>query len=222
LLVVVLGLALIAAAPADYTKTDPKSLGIKPVKPTRDKKTGFVVGGKNSTALVRKLKEIAGRSIADLEKDMRPGGGRPGPGFQPSSEGFLGEDERLLDIMAGDNAFVVDKLGLTHQELARHLNLIGAVAEKHANSKPLVVRYHGKRFRVRAILWKGFQMSPFMDGTETNCDVTVENLGNGKKIGYSLLVPLMIERYGFYEGKGTTYRVEPARVLEVFDFIKAR
>jgi hypothetical protein len=212
LLVVVLGLALLAAAPADYTKTDPKSLGIEPVKPTRDKKTGFVVGGKNPTALVRKLKEIAGRSIADLEEDMRPGA--------LSGKGFLGEDERLLDIMAGDNAFVVDMLGLTHQELARHLQLLGAVAEKHANIDPLVVLYHGKRFRVRAILWKGFQKSPFKDGTETNCDVTVENLGNGKKIGYSLLVPLMIERYGFYEGKGTTYRVEPARVLEVFDFIK--
>ena len=30
----------------------------------------------------------------------------------------------------------------------------------------------------------------------------------------------MIERYGFYEGKGTPYRVDPAKVLEVFDFVK--
>jgi hypothetical protein len=30
----------------------------------------------------------------------------------------------------------------------------------------------------------------------------------------------MIERYGFYEGKGTPYRVEPGKVLEVLDFIK--
>jgi hypothetical protein len=32
----------------------------------------------------------------------------------------------------------------------------------------------------------------------------------------------MIERYGLYEGKGTPYRVEPRRVLEVFDFVKRK
>jgi hypothetical protein len=37
---------------------------------------------------------------------------------------------------------------------------------------------------------------------------------------YSLLVPEMIVRYGFYEGKGTPYRVDPRDVLEVFDFLK--
>ena len=30
----------------------------------------------------------------------------------------------------------------------------------------------------------------------------------------------MIERYGFYKGKGTSYRVEPRKILEILDFIK--
>ena len=55
---------------------------------------------------------------------------------------------------------------------------------------------------------------------DTNCDATVWNLENGKKLNYSLLVPHLIERYGFYEGKGTPYRVEPRAILEVFDFLK--
>src|SRR5262249_35493691 len=38
----------------------------------------------------------------------------------------------------------------------------------------------------------------------------------------ALLVPYMIERYGFYEGKGTSYRVEPRQVVEVFDFLKTK
>jgi hypothetical protein len=160
-------LALLAAAPPDYTKTDPNSLGIKPVKPTRDKKTGFVVAGKNPTALIRKLTEVAGRSIADLEKDMRPGA--------LSRKGFLGKDESLLDVMAADNAFVVDRLGLTHQELARHLHVLGALAVKHAASKPLVIRYHGRRLRLQAQCWKGDRDSPFKDGTETNYHATIEN-----------------------------------------------
>ena len=85
------------------------------MKPTKDAKTGFVVGGKNSTALILGLKEIAGLPIAKLEKSMRPGA--------LSEKGFLGKDERLLDVLAEDNRFVVEKSGLTHQELARHLHL---------------------------------------------------------------------------------------------------
>ena len=196
----------------DYTRADPEKLGIKPVPARKDPRTGFVVGGKNPTALIPRLAEIAGRPIADLEEDMRPGG--------LSTAGFLGEGERLLDVLAADNRYVVDELGLTHQELARPLLVLGAVAAKHAAREPREITYHGRKFKVRAILSRVFVRSPFQDGTRTNCAVTVENLGNGKKLTYSLLVPQMIERYGFYEGKGTRYRVEPRAVLEVFDFLK--
>jgi hypothetical protein len=195
----------------DQTKYYAEHLGIIPVTPTKDSKTGFIVGGKNPTSLIRNLTELAGRPIADLEKDMRPGA--------LSGAGFLGEDERLLEVMEADNRYVVDTLGLTHQELALHLHIIGALAvqrPKHGKE----ITYHGKRFRLRGHSWDGFQISPFKDGTETNCDADVENLGNGKKLSFSLLVPHMIERYGFYEGKGTSYRVEPKAVIEVFDFVK--
>lgn len=198
----------------DYTKVDPRELGVVPVTPKKDAKTGFIVGGKNDTALLSKLTEIAGRSIRELEKDMRPGG------F--STKGFLGKDERLLDILAMDNALIVDTLRLTHQELARHMHLIGAVANKHAVKEPLEIAYHGKKYRLRATIFRGYASSPFEDGTKTNCEATVENLGTGKKLSYSLLVPHMVERYGFYEGKGTPYRVEPRAIVDVFDFLPAR
>ena len=196
----------------DYTNTDPERLGVKLVSPKKDPKTGFVVGGKNPTSLLAKLTEIAGRPVGDLEEDMRPG--------RLSSAGFLGEDERLLDVLAADNRYVVEELGLTHQQLARHLLLLGAVAQKEAVKEPKEIAYHGRKFKVRATLFKSSVKSPFEDGTRTNCEATVENLGNGKKLTYSLLVPQMIERYGFYEGKGTRYRVEPRAVLQVLDFLK--
>jgi hypothetical protein len=47
----------------------------------------------------------------------------------------------------------------------------------------------------------------------------VTNLETDKKLQFSLLVPHMIERYGFYEGQGTRYRVEPAQILAVLDFL---
>jgi hypothetical protein len=36
----------------DYTKPDLEKLGIKPVRPRQDPKTGFIVGGKNTTARI--------------------------------------------------------------------------------------------------------------------------------------------------------------------------
>jgi hypothetical protein len=194
---------------------------VAPVEPKKDARTGFVVGGKNDTALVRGLKEINGRAIAELEKDMRPGA----KSEVGSTAGFLGPDEKLLDVLAADNRYVVDERGLTHQELAKHLHAIGSIGRwqvwQHRRFEYEFV-YHGRRFKATTLISRGFQPSPFRDGTQSGTDVTVENLDTGKKLKYGLLVPYMIERYGFYEGKGTSYRVEPSKVLEVFDFLQKK
>jgi uncharacterized protein (TIGR03067 family) len=196
----------------DFTGVDLQTLGIKPVQPTKDAATGFVVGGKNATALIRKLTEIAGRTVPDLERDMRPG--------RSSSAGFLGKNESLLDVLAADNRCVVDELGLTHQELARHLHLAGAIAVTQGVKAPKLFTYHGRRYKVQGVCYRGFVDSPFKDGTKTNCEATLWNLDNGKNLSYSLLLPYLIERYGFYEGHGTRFRVEPRAVLAVFDFLR--
>jgi len=202
--------------PADYKDFDLKVLGITWVAEARDPQTGFIVGGKNSTESIRKLTHINGRTIAALEKDMRPGAS--------SKAGFLGPDEKLLDVLAEDNADVVDRLGLTHQQLARHLRLLGQVGRWAFDADPPSdghnFTYHGRRFRVQVKLARGYQESPFHDNTKANTDVTLQNLDGGKTLRYSLLVPDMVERYGFYEGKGTPYRVGPKAILEVLDFIK--
>ncbi len=208
--------------PADYDTADLRSLFylVPPViEPKKDAKTGFVVGGTNKTDLIRQLTEINGRPIADLETDMRPGA----KGEVGSTKGFLGQEEKLLDVLVADNEMVVGKLGLTHREIGRELNIVGGIAKWRAyETEKDDVRfvYRERKFKASVIFWKGDQLSPFKDGTDTSNDVTLENLDTGKKLSYSLLVPLMIERYGFYEGTGTPYRVDPAKVVEVLDFLK--
>ncbi len=197
------------AAIEDFTKVDPASLGVKPLTVRKDSKTGFEVGGKNPTDLIHKLGELNGRTIADLEADMRPGAA--------SSKGFLGPDEGLLGVLAADNRFVVEESGLTHQAMAEHLLVLAAIGQKVKDAE---FRYRGRRFRVELIYARGIQTSPFEDGTETGTQAVVKNLDNGKTIRYSLLVPEMVRRYGFYEGKGTPYRVDPRKVLEVLDFLR--
>jgi hypothetical protein len=195
----------------DFTNVKPADLGITRAERKKDAKTGFVVGGKNETSLIRKLTEINGIKIADLEKAMRPG--------ELSRSGFLAKDESLLAVLAADNEYVVDKLGLTHQELAEHLLVLAAIGQQQGEKE---FTYHGKTFKISVAYAKGFQESPFKDGTKTNTDVTIQNLDNGKKLQFSILVPIMMERYGFYEGKGTSYRVEPRKILDVLDFLKEK
>jgi hypothetical protein len=194
---------------------DPATLGVKLVPAKQDARTHFVVGGKNATVLIATLTEINGRTIAQLEKDMRPGAASE----VGSSAGFLGKDEPLLEVLIADNKFVVDQNRLTHQEIAKHLHVIGAIGDRIGEKEFL---YQGRRFRVKSIYSRGEQLSPFYDGTTTGTQVRVSNLDNGKTLDYSLLVPHMVERYGFYEGKGTPYRVEPRKVLEVFDFLSVK
>jgi hypothetical protein len=212
-----------ASAPAqgreplkNFTKIKLEDFGIKPAEPKKDAKTGFIAGGRNATELIKGLAEINGKAIADLEKAMRPGAA--------STAGFLGKDEKLLDVMAADNKYVVDELRLTHQELAKHLHAMGAVWLWQLKNKTPEAEflYHGQKFKVKGVSTFGFQDSPFDDGTKSGSNVTVHNLSNGKKLEYALLVPYMIERYGFYEGKGTSYRVDPRKVAEVFDLQKEK
>lgn len=215
-----------AEDPKDYKTVDPAAPGVELVKPAKDPKTGFVVGGKNDTALVRRLAELNGRAIADLEKDMRPGA----KSDVGSDEGFLGARESLLAVLEADNEYVVGGLELTHQELARHLRVLAAIglkrlddareAKKDGPADPFT--YRGRRFTIAFEFTKGYQLSPFRDGTKTNTYVKLVNADTGKKLAYSLLVPDMIERYGFYEGTGTPYRVAPRDIVAMLDFLKPK
>lgn len=184
-------------------------LGLNFAEPHRDRKTGFVIGGSNSTETILSLKSLNGIGIDALERQMRPGA----PGMAGSDAGFLGNSERLLEVMAEDNRFVVEQQGLTHQDLARPLLLLGYYARKHGGGK--AVKLGDLTFTVRAVHFSGSQDSPFMDGTSTSTDVTVINKRTGFGLTYSLLVPRMIERYGFYEGKGTSYRVDPELIIDL-------
>jgi hypothetical protein len=202
--------------PRDFKDSDLEGFGIKPVPQKKDPDTGFIVGGKNPTPLIEGLTRINGRSIAELEKDMSPGA--------LSDAGFLGREESLLAVMASDNRFVVDESGLTHQELAKHLHAMGAIGARQLKTDKSEAEflYHGRRYKVTFVYSRGYQDSPFRDGTKHSSNAIVTNLENGARLRYGLLVPYMIERYGFYEGRGTSYRVEPRQVLEVFDFLKER
>jgi hypothetical protein len=189
----------------DVTK---ETFGVTPVAESTEQ-SGFVIAGKNPTESLAKLTEIHGRKIAALEFDMRPGA--------KARAGFLGDKEKLLDVLVEDNRTVVDKLGRSHTELALPLLILGTYAQEKATKEPIEFVYRGHRFQARAEIAKARIESPFEDDLSTNVSVTLWNLDNGKSLTYSMMVPHLIERYGFYEGHGTSYRVEPSDIVDVLE-----
>ncbi len=178
----------------------PAELGIAPFSERRED-SGFVVGGRNSSDTIRDLKAINNIPIGDLEKSMRPDA--------LSDAGFLGRNESLLEVLVADNDFV-QRAGLTHQQIAEPLKYAIAYPQPRFTWRgtPMVVVKHA---------WRGSQLSPFKDGTSACEDIEIMNLANGRYIRCSRLLPHMIERYGFYEGKGTSYRLDPRDVISTFN-----
>lgn len=191
-----------------------KTLGLKPLEAVVER-SGFKIGGVNETSLIRTLTRINGVSIRDLEEMMSSD--------RFSVSGFLGKRESLLAVLAEDNDFVRSR-GLTHQEIALHLKYLVALFQhiipNSSEENHFTFVYHGREYRLGWEFFMGDQGSPFNDGTKASGDMHVTNLKNGKRIFFSLLLPEMIERYGFYEGRGTRYRLDPSQILEVFDFLK--
>jgi DNA-binding transcriptional ArsR family regulator len=176
---------------------------VRPLAPPLEEATGFRIGGTNPTDLLQRLPSINGVTIDQLEATMRPG--------VLSDAGFLGPDESLLDVLVLDNDTVLGA-GQSHRAIGFHLRILGElgiVPEREDFS------YRGERFRVERADTHGAQESPFNDGLRDGRNATVTNLRSGASIAYALLVPRLIERYGFYEGFGTPYRVDPKRAIDV-------
>jgi hypothetical protein len=170
----------------------------------------FNVGDKNETSAILSSERIGALSVQDLEERMRP--------LNDSMQGFMGENESLLEILAYDNE-LVRQSGLTHEQLAKPLSDMRQMWREaySQGNEEVEVEYGGTKYLISGTSWRGMQESPFQDEAATNIDLAVTNLSNGRTIEFSGLLPDMIANYGFYEGRGTQYRLEPGQIAAVFE-----
>lgn len=192
--------------------------------PKAEPGSGFVKGGVNNRKTIESLTAINGNSIEALEKRLRPGAS--------SQIGFMGKDESLRTVLADDNDFVLGKK-TTHQQLARELFRFDAIAaDLKAEQTRRRFTYKGVKFEIQSVtVDRGYQDNPFAGRTDPKDPrslqdfavgqgtVILKNLDNGKVVSWARLVPFLIGRYGFYEGKGTSYRVDPAAILSTLSYI---
>jgi hypothetical protein len=129
-------------------------------------------------------------------------------------DGFLGRDPRkLIDILVEDEG-AVKRLDLTHRRIAERM-----MAMRDAGMRGLgeliSVEPH---FEVRVDSVRGKLPCPFGDpGIFPKTNVTVRNLALDRELTYTDLHIHLIGSHGFYEGRGSVFRLEPAELVAVLE-----
>jgi hypothetical protein len=129
-------------------------------------------------------------------------------------DGFLGTEARnLVDILTVDEGEVT-RLGHTHQGIARRM-----IALREAGTAGLGELIDvPPHFEVRVDSVRGRLPCPFGDpGIFPKTNTTVRNTRLGREITYTDLHIHMIGSHGFYEGRGSQFRLEPRDLAEVLE-----
>lgn len=128
--------------------------------------------------------------------------------------GFLGKDERnLIDIILEDDARV-KRIGLTHE----------AIANRMLELRDNGIRGLGEfidvppHFEVKVDSVRGKLPCPFGDpGIFPKTNITVKNKRLNREITFTDLNIHMILAHGFYQGKGSLFRLEPEEVSGIIE-----
>ena len=136
-----------------------------------------------------------------LRKDMAEG--------RLARDGFLGDDHRpLLEIVDADKA-VLDAMGVTQEHLGQKMR---ALMEKGLTGMGMEVA--SGHLLVKTEEYMGRMGCPFKDGHRAaKRNTTLTDIQSGKSLTYSDLSIHLIEKHGFFQGKGSPYRIEPGELV---------
>lgn len=126
--------------------------------------------------------------------------------------GFLGTDRRLVEEIIESDAAELARLGRSAAEVAEGMRRVTALAETGLGSW---VRA-GANLEATASDTRGVVPCPWPHpGLFPKTVVTVRHLGTGKTVRWSILNIHLIEAHGFFEGKGSPFRVDVQDVLRM-------
>jgi hypothetical protein len=133
-------------------------------------------------------------------------------------EGFLGTDNRkLIDILNADDA-TVRRAEVTHQQIAERMQYFRDIG-LDGLGEFMGVDDH---FDVRVDSVRGKLPSPFGGpGMYEKVNTTVVNKRLGREVVYTDLHIHFVRDHGFYEGKGSSYRLEPEDLIAILEVAPA-
>lgn len=129
-----------------------------------------------------------------------------------SSSGFLGNDERKLQDILNEDDLLVSAMGYSHKAIAQRMRYLTEQGKKGLGS-PVIV---DEIYEVTVEEHRGFIPCPFGDNFKSpKTNVFIKNLITSETIRWTELNIHMIEQHGFYEGKGSFFRIDPELLVNI-------
>ena len=130
-----------------------------------------------------------------------------------SKDGFLGTDPRRLEEIIETDRSTVVGLATTHEELAERLREAFEAARARLGTPVQVAS------GLTAVYWEAMGRIPCPwggCGTFPKGEVELINAATGRRILFTALSVHLIARHGFYQGRGSRYRLDPATIAGLF------
>ncbi|MDD5706221.1 MAG: hypothetical protein PHR35_09865 [Kiritimatiellae bacterium] len=128
-------------------------------------------------------------------------------------DGFLGvETRRLVDLLEDDDA-AVKRLRVTHAAIAARMRALRAAGAAGLGDIVTVAPH----FEVRVDSERGKLRCPFADGLAAKTTIEVVNRALERAIIFTDMGIHLIEAHGFYNGRGSPYRLEPEALVETLE-----
>ncbi|HCG62692.1 MAG TPA: hypothetical protein DHV69_03810 [Sphaerochaeta sp.] len=129
-------------------------------------------------------------------------------------EGFLGTDTRkLIDILSEDDS-AVRRSEKTHEQIAQRMQFFRDAGMPGLGEFMSI----DDVFDVRVDSVRGKLPSPFGGpGMYDKVNTTVVNKRLGREVTFTDLHIHFIRDHGFYEGKGSLFRLEPHDLIEILE-----
>jgi len=141
-----------------------------------------------------------------IQDNMRPG--------VLTLNGFLGTDTRDLVEILEEDAAEVRRLRTSHRAIAEKMSILRDQGMRGLGEF-IDVEPH---FEVRVDSVRGGIPSPFGDaGLLRKTNTTVRNRRLTREIVFTDVNIHLIGEHGFYEGRGSLFRLEPAELVEILE-----
>lgn len=126
--------------------------------------------------------------------------------------GFMGNDKRSAYEVIEADTRQLEKLGITKDQLAEKMKQITEL------TKPQLGNWIGidENLQAKSDDFKGILVCPWPHAGRIQKRITtVKNTLNGQMIKWTDLNIHLIQEHGFFEGKGSEFRIEPETLFSV-------
>lgn len=148
-------------------------------------------------------------NLQKIQEKMHPG--------RITNGGFLGEDTRSLSAIISEDRETLEGLGISNEMIAEKMRYFTGKARSGFGSPVTVDDF----YLVSVDEHRGKVPCPFSDNFwAAKVNTTITNLLTSETLTWSDLNIHMIEKHGFFEGKGAMFRVDPAKAVVVLGIMK--